>query len=92
MLSAQNPESCDVLSNLGFACHAEAAAKPKVTPLMQFLRDKHSLKPEKKTVVVPLKKVTAASSSMPALPASLHLSSSCLQNFYSNTGSSSIRM
>ncbi|KAL3153031.1 hypothetical protein ABBQ38_012055 [Trebouxia sp. C0009 RCD-2024] len=37
---------------------AEAAPKLKVTPLMQFLHDKHSLKPEKKTVVVPVKKKT----------------------------------
>lgn len=49
------------MSSLGCACYAEAAAKPKVTPLMQFLHDKHSLKPEKKAVVVPVKKVTAAS-------------------------------
>ncbi|KAL3140973.1 hypothetical protein ABBQ32_005495 [Trebouxia sp. C0010 RCD-2024] len=35
---------------------AEAVSKPKVTPLMQFLHDKHSLKPEKKTIVVPVKK------------------------------------
>ena len=54
-----NQEVDNVLSVTGFACHAEAAAKPKITPLMQFLHDKHSLKPEKKTVVVPVKKVTA---------------------------------
>lgn len=41
-------------------CCAEAVSKPKVTPLMQFLHDKHSLKPEKKTIVVPVKKVMAA--------------------------------
>ena len=38
---------------------AETAKKVKVTPLMQFLHDRHSLKPEKKAVVVvPLKKVS----------------------------------
>ena len=38
--------------------HAEPSSKPKVTPLMQFLYERHSLKPEKKApVMVPMKKV-----------------------------------
>jgi hypothetical protein len=39
-------------------CAAETSSKPKVTPLMQFLHDKHSLKPDKKApILVPVKKV-----------------------------------
>ena len=41
-----------------YACAADSTVRAKVTPLMQFLHDKHSLKPEKRaTIIVPVKKV-----------------------------------